>query len=263
MKMSQLSVVIPFLNEEGSAAALLAETLTALNGFEIDLIAVNDGSTDATAQILDLAAAADPRIRVVHHASRRGQSTAIRSGVRAARHVWVATLDGDGQNPPAQILTLIAALPAAPERIGIVQGQRQKRQDTWAKRKASRLANRLRAAMLQDGVQDSGCGLKLFRREAWLDMPFFDHIHRFTPAMIKREGWEVMTAPVSHRARESGRSNYSNFQRAMVGIVDLLGASWLILRSGQPQPKRAAVSESLPVALPLPEPVSAQDHHFA
>ncbi|AGT10292.1 glycosyltransferase family 2 protein [Paracoccus aminophilus] len=259
MKISSLSVVIPFLNEEGSAAALIAETLTALQGLEVELIVVNDGSSDATPQILEEAAASDPRVHVIHHATRRGQSTAIRSGVRAARHDWVATLDGDGQNPPDQILTLIGALPASAARVGIVQGQRQKRQDTWAKRKASRFANRLRAAMLKDGVQDSGCGLKLFRREAWLDMPFFDHIHRFTPAMIKREGWQVLTAPVNHRAREAGRSNYSNLQRALVGIVDLVGASWLILRSGRPAGERVArEGQDAPADEAL-----AQDQRFA
>ncbi len=234
MQISSLSVVIPFLNEEGAADALIAETLGALEGLDVELIAVNDGSNDGTAAILERAAARDPRIRVIHHSARRGQSSAIRSGVRAASREWVVTLDGDGQNPPDQILALIAALPVHAERVGIVQGQRLKRQDSWAKRAASRFANRLRGALLADGVQDSGCGLKLFRREAWLAMPFFDHIHRFTPAMIKREGWLVLTAPVAHRARESGRSNYNNLQRGLVGAVDLLGAAWLIARSGKP-----------------------------
>lgn len=251
MQISSLSVVIPFLNEEGAAEALLTETLAALDQVDrVEVIAVNDGSDDGTAAILERAAAKDARIRVIHHSQRRGQSSAIRSGVRAASYDWVATLDGDGQNPPDQILTLIEALPICPDSIGIVQGQRLKRQDSWGKRAASRFANRLRGALLSDGVQDSGCGLKLFRREAWLAMPFFDHIHRFTPAMIKREGWQVLTAPVQHRARETGRSNYNNLQRGLVGAVDLLGAAWLIARSGQKSVPQPEAQHEQPSTLP-------------
>ncbi|MDS9469877.1 glycosyltransferase family 2 protein, partial [Paracoccus sp. MBLB3053] len=237
MSPTSLSVVIPCHNEEGAIAELIAECFAALPEREIEVIIVDDGSQDATAaRVLELAAH-EPRLRLIRHARCCGQSTAIRSGVAAARHDWVATLDGDGQNPPDQIPVLIAALDIAPvARIGLVQGQRLGRRDTASKRVASRMANGLRNAVLRDGVTDSGCGLKLFRREAWLAMPFFDHIHRFTPAMMRRDGWEVLISPVNHRPRLSGRSNYSNLQRALVGVVDLLGAAWLIRRSGRPRP---------------------------
>lgn len=237
MSVTSLSIVIPCHNEEGAIGPLIAETFAALEGREIEVIVVDDGSEDATAARVLQLAATEPRLRLIRHALCSGQSAAIRSGVRVARHDWVATLDGDGQNPPDQIPVLIASLAVVPVgRIGLVQGQRRGRRDTASRRIASRIANALRNAALQDGVADSGCGLKLFRREAWLAMPFFDHIHRFTPAMMRRDGWEVLVAPITHRARLSGRSNYSNLQRAWVGAIDLLGAAWLIRRSGRPLP---------------------------
>ncbi len=228
-----LSVVVPFLNEEGAARALIAEIAAALDGLDFEIIAVDDGSTDATPQILASLASIEPRLVVLTHPQRAGQSVAIRTGVRAARHEWVATLDGDGQNPPDQILRLLGALAAGPARdVGLVQGQRAVRRDGLSKRLGSSIANAIRAAALHDGVRDSGCGLKLFRRRAYLDLPFFDHIHRFMPAMMQREGWEVRLVDVAHRPRTSGASKYSNLQRALVGIVDLIGAAWLIRRSG-------------------------------
>ncbi|MTH76557.1 glycosyltransferase family 2 protein [Paracoccus aestuariivivens] len=250
MSVTSLSVVIPCHNEEGAIAGLITECFAALPERAIEVIIVDDGSQDATAaRVLELAAH-EPRLRLIRHARCSGQSATIRSGVTAARHDWVATLDGDGQNPPDQIQVLIAALAIAPAaRVGMVQGQRQGRRDPASKRIASRLANALRNAALQDGVADSGCGLKLFRREAWLAMPFFDHIHRFTPAMIRRDGWEVLVTPVTHRARVAGRSNYSNLQRALVGAVDLLGAAWLIRRSGRPRPVLTESPTSEPLLL--------------
>lgn len=251
-----LSVVIPCHNEEDAIIPLVRETLEALAGLSVEVIVVDDGSTDATsARVLGLAAL-DPRVRLVRHDLCCGQSAALRSGIRAAQHDWVATLDGDGQNPPDQILALIARLSAGetggknPAEIGLVQGQRLKRRDTPSRRIASRIANGIRNAVLQDGVADSGCGLKLFRREAWLAMPFFDHIHRFTPAMMRRDGWQVLVAPVSHRARQSGRSKYSNLQRALVGVVDLIGAAWLIRRSGAPRKPAPGVLRE--AGLPIP-----------
>lgn len=239
-----ISVIIPFFNEEEAVAPLLAETAAALDGLAFELVAVDDGSTDATGRMLRAAAQVDPRIRVVTHRRQAGQSTAIRTGVRAARHEWIVTLDGDGQNPPDQIPHLLAALGGAGRcRIGLVQGQRTIRRDSVFKRLGSRIANGIRGGLLHDGVRDSGCGLKLFRRAAYLDLPFFDHMHRFMAAMMLREGWEVRVAEVRHRPRTSGRSKYGNLQRALVGIVDLAGAAWLISRRsrlGEPRPDVAS-----------------------
>lgn len=226
-----LSIVVPFLNEEGAVKSVIIEIFGALRGFNFEVIAVDDGSSDNTAAILKQMAAEDDRIRVIRHRRRAGQSSAIRSGVKAARHAWIATLDGDGQNPPDQILRLIEQVSDADcSRVGIVQGERAVRQDTLAKRWGSRIANTVRSTLLNDGTRDSGCGLKLFRRNAYLDLPFFDHLHRFMPAMMLREGWEVRFVDVSHRPREFGRSNYSNLNRTLVGLVDLVGVLWLIKR---------------------------------
>jgi dolichol-phosphate mannosyltransferase len=226
-----LSIVIPFLNEEGAAAEVIGDVIAALAGFEFEIVAIDDGSTDRTPSILAALASANGRIRVLSHSRRVGQSSAIRTGVRAARHEWIATLDGDGQNPPDQLPRMLAALadPGA-EHVGMVQGQRIVRQDSLSKQWASHIANRIRAAILRDGVRDSGCGLKLFRRSAYLDLPFFDHIHRFMPVMMMREGWQVRLVDVSHRARETGQSKYSNLHRALVGVSDLIGVAWLIKR---------------------------------
>lgn len=262
MTLRSLSVVIPCHNEEGAIAALIAETFAALSDLRLQIIVVDDGSEDNTAARVSELIETEPRLRLIRHALCSGQSAAIRSGVQAARHDWVATLDGDGQNPPDQIRALIARLASASAaRVGLVQGQRLKRKDVASRQLASRLANALRNAVLHDGVTDSGCGLKLFRREAWLAMPFFDHIHRFTPALIRREGWEVLVCPVTHRARQAGRSNYSNLQRALVGAIDLLGVAWLIRRSGKPKAAPIQIESEAAFTLPsgaLPDPVS---HH--
>lgn len=240
MTFSDLSVVIPCHNEEEAIVPLIRETLEALRGLNVEVIVVDDGSADETSARVLGVAVLDPRVRLIRHDICCGQSAALRSGIRAAQHDWIATLDGDGQNPPDQILALIARADGADTgQVGLVQGQRQQRRDTPSRRIASRVANGIRNAVLQDGVADSGCGLKLFRREAWLAMPFFDHIHRFTPAMMRREGWQVLVTPVAHRPRHSGRSKYSNLQRGLVGVVDLIGAAWLIRRSGAP--RRAAL----------------------
>ncbi len=229
-----VSVVIPVRDEAAAIAALVGEVGTVLAGTAFEVIVVDDGSRDGTDRILQALAARHPWLRHLHHPGSRGQSTAIRTGVRHARAPVIVTLDGDGQNPPDQIPGLLLPLAADPtHRLGLVQGQRAVRQDSLAKRLASRFANGLRAALLRDGVRDSGCGLKAFRREAYLDLPFFDHIHRFMPAMMLREGWAVQTLAVTHRPRQSGRSKYSNLARALVGIPDLFGAAWLIMRSGR------------------------------
>ncbi|MDR5654277.1 glycosyltransferase family 2 protein [Ruixingdingia sedimenti] len=229
-----VSVVVPVRDEAAAIGPLVDEIAAVLVGTTFEVIVVDDGSQDGTDRILLALEARHPWLRRLHHPKSRGQSTAIRTGVRHARAPLIVTLDGDGQNPPDQIPRLLAVLEAdLTGSLGLVQGQREARQDSLAKRLASRFANRVRSALLKDGVRDSGCGLKAFRRNAYLDLPFFDHIHRFMPAMMLREGWDVQTVAVSHRPRKSGRSKYSNFARGLVGIPDLLGAAWLIMRSGR------------------------------
>ncbi|MBC2836945.1 glycosyltransferase family 2 protein [Paragemmobacter straminiformis] len=237
--MTDLSIVIPAKNEAENLPALIDEIVVALSGEpDFEVIVVDDGSTDGTAQALLAARARFPMLRVLRHETSGGQSAAVHSGVRAARGAIIATLDGDGQNPPANLPALIAPLRAAGAgRIGIVAGQRVARQDTLSKRLASRFANALRGAMLDDGTRDTGCGLKAFRREAFLELPFFNHMHRYLPALFKRDGWTVAHVDVTHRGRGAGRSNYSNLQRALVGIVDLFGVMWLIRRRKTATPR--------------------------
>jgi dolichol-phosphate mannosyltransferase len=228
----QLSVVVPLRNEEGAVAALVREIAAALAKVSYELILVDDGSTDRTRAIcLDLARS-DPRIRVLGHPKAAGQSAALHSGVLAAAAPIVATLDGDGQNPPENLPRLIAPLmgPEAAPGCGLVAGQRVGRKDSLSKRLASRFANGLRALVLRDGTRDTGCGLKAFRREAFLALPYFNHMHRYLPALFARGGWQVQLVDVTHAPRVSGRSNYGNLDRALAGIVDLAGVAWLIRR---------------------------------
>jgi dolichol-phosphate mannosyltransferase len=230
----ELSVVIPVLNEADNVGPLLEEVVAALEGgLAFEVIYVDDGSTDATPRILADLAARFPMLRIVTHARRYGQSAAIRSGVIAARATWIATLDGDRQNVPADLPRLWARA-SAPDAPAMIAGQRQKRQDTWTKRISSRIANKVRAAILKDGVTDTGCGLKLFRREVYLSLPYFDHMHRYLPALVRRQGERVETAQVGHRHRPAGTSKYGTLDRLIVGISDLLGVWWLIRRSNFP-----------------------------
>lgn len=236
--MPPLSVVIPARNEAGNIGALIDEIVAVLSPLgEFEVIVVDDGSTDEMPRELAAKAASVPGLRVLRHPVSAGQSAAIHSGVRAARGDIVCMLDGDGQNPPAYLPGLVAPLrrPGA-EAVGLVAGQRQKRQDTWSRRAASRFANGLRSWLLNDGTRDTGCGLKAFRREAYLALPYFDHMHRYLPALFKRDGWQVELVDVGHRPRGAGRSNYSNFQRAVVGIFDLMGVMWLIRRRKKAAP---------------------------
>jgi glycosyltransferase involved in cell wall biosynthesis len=229
----ELAVVVPVKNEAENVAPLVAEIEAALEGVvDYELIYVDDGSGDATAARLAEARAARPRLRVLRHARSCGQSTAIRSGVRAARAPLIATLDGDGQNDPADIPALLAVMRAAPDAARLlVTGQRLRRRDSWLKRISSRVANAVRGALLGDGTPDTGCGLKLFRRDAFLELPYFDHMHRFLPALMIRAGGRVVSVPVRHRPRERGRSNYGTLDRLWVGMIDLAGVAWLQRRA--------------------------------
>jgi dolichol-phosphate mannosyltransferase len=227
-----VSLVVPMKNEEGAIGALVEGIAAAMADRSWELILVDDGSTDRTREICLSLAAADARIRVLGHPVSAGQSAALHSGVLAARAPIVATLDGDGQNPPENLPRLIAPLvgPGADPACGLVAGQRVGRKDTWSKRLASRAANAIRSAVLRDGTRDTGCGLKAFRRDAFLALPYFDHMHRYLPALFARDGWQVAHVDVTHAPRQSGRSKYGNLDRALVGIVDLIGVAWLIRR---------------------------------
>lgn len=227
----QISVVVPVRNEEGNVAPLLAEIVNALeSGPEFEVIFVDDGSTDETPTLLANLRDTYPQLRQLRHERSGGQSAAIRSGVRHARGRYIATLDGDGQNNPAFIPAMIRLLEAGDGRVGIVQGQRVGRKDTAFKRWQSRQANRVRGALLKDGTRDTGCGLKAFPRAVYLALPYFDAIHRFMPALVKREGYEIAHIDVVDRPRGSGVSNYGFWGRLRVGVFDLLGVWWLIKR---------------------------------
>jgi glycosyltransferase involved in cell wall biosynthesis len=236
--MQKLSIVIPAKNEAGNILVLIDGICAALEGFDpFEIIVVDDGSTDETGQVLRDRMASLPSLRVLCNARSAGQSAAVHSGVLAARAPIVCTLDGDGQNPPEELPKLVAPLLApGSERVGLVAGQRVDRHDTWTKRSASRFANGLRARLLHDNTRDTGCGLKAFRRDAFLRLPYFDHMHRYLPALFARDGWQVVHVDVSHRDRGAGRSNYSNLQRAAVGVVDLMGVMWLIRRRKRAEP---------------------------
>lgn len=231
-----ISVVIPVRNEAGNIAPLVDEIAAALDGLvDYEIVYVDDGSGDTTAaEIRDLRSHL-PRLRLVRHGTSCGQSAAIRSGVKAARGMWIATLDGDGQNDPADIPALwrMAQTDSAPARL-LIAGHRAKRRDTWSKRQSSRLANGIRRRLLHDDTPDTGCGLKLFPRALFLDLPYFDHMHRFLPALALREGASVRSVPVNHRPRQRGVSNYGFFDRLWVGIADLAGVMWLCRRRTVP-----------------------------
>lgn len=237
--MPRFSVVVPMKNEEDNIELMIGEIEAACQGEDFEAIFIDDGSTDATLARLQAAAAVKPWVRVLHHPTSGGQSAAVHSGVQAARGAVICTMDGDGQNPPAEIPRLVAPLLAsnASSMLGLVAGQRAKRQDTLSKKIASRLANGIRQRLLNDNTRDTGCGLKAFRRDAFLDLPFFNHMHRYLPALFSAHGWQVAHVDVSHRHRHAGASNYNNLQRALVGIHDLIGVSWLIKRRKRVRPQ--------------------------
>jgi glycosyltransferase involved in cell wall biosynthesis len=231
-----VSIVVPVRNEAENVSPLIAEIVAALDGrWAYEIIYVNDGSTDATAERLATVMKQRANLRQIRHATSSGQSAAVRSGVRAARGTIVATLDGDGQNNPAFLPDLISAIEKGGDRVGLAAGQRVGRKDTGFKKIQSRIANSVRSAILRDGTRDTGCGLKAFRREVFLMMPYFDGLHRFLPALMRREGYEIAYVEVIDRPRRSGVSNYGFFDRLWIGIMDLAGVWWLIRRK-QPTP---------------------------
>ena len=229
-----LSVVIPVHDEQDNVGPLTRDLDAALGGvLEYEVIFVDDASTDATfARLMDLSSH-NPSVRALRHARRCGQSTALRTGVNHARASVVATLDGDGQNDPADIPRLLAIreTPALDSSRTLVAGHRVKRRDSPVVRLSSRIANFVRSRVLRDGTPDTGCGLKLFDRSLFLELPYFDHMHRFLPALVRRAGGHVISVPVNHRARLTGRSHYGVWNRLWTGIVDLMGVMWLTRRA--------------------------------
>jgi dolichol-phosphate mannosyltransferase len=226
-----VSVIVPVKNEAGNIAPLIDEIVAALGaGARFEIVYVNDGSTDGTEAELVALMTSRPWLRQVKHAASCGQSSAVRTGVSHARAPVAVTLDGDGQNDPAFIPTMLKVLEAGAPRIGLVAGQRVGRKDTGFKKFQSRIANGVRGSLLRDGTRDAGCGLKAFRRDVFLALPYFDGLHRFLPALVRREGYEVGYVDVVDRPRRVGVSNYGLWDRLWVGILDLAGVWWLIRR---------------------------------
>jgi len=225
-----ISVVVPVRNEAGNMAPLVAEIAAALAGRDFEVVVVNDGSSDATGQELQGLMAERPWLRQIRHDQSCGQSAAMRTGVALSRGAIVVTLDGDGQNDPAFIPALIAALENGAPRIGLVAGQRMGRKTSGFKKLQSQIANAVRRAVLKDGTRDTGCGLKAFRKDLFLSLPYFDALHRFLPALVRREGFEIGYVDVVDRPRRHGASNYGLWDRLWVGILDLAGVWWLIRR---------------------------------
>lgn len=231
----EISVVVPVFNEEGAAVDLAREIAAAFAARPHEILFVDDASRDGTHAALSALRAELPQLRVLRHAANAGQSRAIRSGVLAARGAIVVTLDGDGQNDPADGPALVDRLVGGGAGLGLVDGERVKRQDSAAKRVASRVGNAARKRLLRDSANDTGCGLKAFWREAFLRLPYFDHLHRYLPAMMQREGYRTDFAPVNHRPRRTGASKYTNLGRLWASASDLLGVMWLQRRSRDPK----------------------------
>ncbi|MGE7955685.1 glycosyltransferase family 2 protein [Pseudomonas sp. NPDC089530] len=229
-----LSVLIPAKNEAQNLPDLLQEVRQALHGESFEVIVVDDGSTDdSAARLLALKQSGYWQLRILSHDRSLGQSTSIYHAAQAAQGTWLATLDGDGQNDPADIPGMLAIVrgPHCPGDLKLIAGHRVNRRDTASKRWASRFANKLRGHLLKDRTPDTGCGLKLIEREAFLRLPYFDHMHRFIPALIQRHRGRMRVHPVNHRPRGAGVSKYGNLDRALVGILDLVGVWWLIRRT--------------------------------
>jgi glycosyltransferase involved in cell wall biosynthesis len=227
------SLIVAVKDEKENMAPLIAEIAGAMNGRaaqSYEAIFIDDGSSDGTAEELVRLKAVLPALRVLVHGRNLGKSAALRTGIRAARHAIVVTMDGDGQNDPADVHTMLAPFAGAGPELGIVAGQRIKREDTFAKRAASKIANRVRRALLHDGTRDSVCGWKAMPREVFLNLPYFDNMHRFLIALVMREGYAVKLIDVRDRPRAHGKSKYTNWGRLMVGIPDLFGVAWLMRR---------------------------------
>jgi len=228
----ELSVVVPVHNEADNIGGLLDEIAAALSGrVRYEIVVVDDASFDASRERLLAAKVAHPQLRVYAHASQAGQTTAVHNGVLRARAPWVATLDGDGQNDPADIVTLLAERELATAQVKCFAGWRVERRDAWVKRASSRVANAVRSRLLRDHTPDSACGIKLFERAAFCALPYFDHMHRYLPALFQRAGWQVKSVPVRHRPRLGGVSKYGTLGRLSVAFADLRGVAWLIRRS--------------------------------
>ncbi|WP_110633589.1 glycosyltransferase family 2 protein [Salinicola salarius] len=227
-----LSILIPAKDEAGNLATLLDEIAAALTSIEYEIIVVDDASTDDTWRLLAQRAATDDRIRPLRHAKSAGQSTSVWQAAWAARGIWLGTLDGDGQNDPADLPSMFER--AQLEGVTLVAGHRTNRRDDWIKRLSSRIANKVRSAMLNDSTPDTGCGLKVIRRDAFLSLPYFNHMHRFLPALILAQGGTCISLPVNHRQRGTGKSHYGLNNRLWVGLVDMIGVMWLCRRSRLP-----------------------------
>lgn len=230
------SIVVPMKNEAENAAPLVAAIEAECGASSYEIVIVDDGSDDGTAAEIASLAQARAYLRLVRHGASGGQSAAVHSGVRAARAPLICTMDGDGQNPPENVPALLAPFAGGKEALGLVAGQRVARQDSVWKLWASTLANRLRGWLLNDNTRDTGCGLKAFRRDAFLELPYFDHMHRYLPALFAAHGWDVAHIDVTHAARQAGISKYNNLGRALAGLHDLIGVAWLIKRRKKVRP---------------------------
>lgn len=234
----RVSVVVPVKNEEENVEPLVREIAAALTSqAEFEILYINDGSTDRTPQILDRLKSEFQMLRVITHRASCGQSQAVATGVKHARYEWIATLDGDGQNDPADIPALLRVLEdsAQATNLELLAGWRNKRQDTYIRKLSSKIANSVRSRFLKDNTPDTGCGLKVFARATFMELPHFDHMHRFLPALVQRNGGTVVSVPVNHRPRERGTSKYGIHNRLWVGIVDLFGVAWLQRRVRRPE----------------------------
>ena len=230
----EVSVVVPVYNEAGAAPDLAREIAAAFRGWNFEIVFVDDCSRDDTRGRLAALKSEIPSLRILAHGSNAGQSRAVRTGVLAARGDIIVTLDGDGQNDPADAPRLVEALKAGPPELALVGGERVRRQDSAAKKVASRVGNGVRKRLLKDTANDTGCGLKAFRREAFLRLPYFDHIHRYLPALMLREGYRTAFHPVGHRPRTTGASKYTNLGRLWASLSDLRGVMWLQSRARNP-----------------------------
>ncbi len=226
-----ISVIVPIKNEADNIESLINEIITALETEKLfEIIYIDDGSDDTSLSVLQSLKQTIPFLRIIQHKTSCGQSAAIRSGILFAHYNIIVTLDGDGQNVPADIPKLVEKLRNAPQSVAMVAGQRKVRNDSLSKQYASKLANKIRGAILKDGVRDTGCGIKAFRRNAYLNLPYFDHMHRYFAALFKRDNYEILLCDVDHRSREAGISKYGNWDRFKVGIIDLCGVLWLLKR---------------------------------